>query len=151
MFNIFFLTPQKTNIMGFIKDFKTFAMKGSLADLAIGVVIGAAFTKVIAAFIDGMVLPLVGMISGRDFSNMYFGLSEASRAAGNAGATLAEAQKAGPVMAYGSFISAIITFLLVCLVCYLVIKNLLKKDPNAAPDPTPSEALLAEIRDSLKK
>ena len=137
--------------MGFIKDFKTFATKGNLADLAIGVVIGAAFTKVISAFIDGMVLPLVGMVTGRDFSNMYWGLSDGSKAANAAGATLAEAQKAGPVMAYGSFISAIITFLLVALVCYMVIKNLLKKDPNAAPDPTPSEALLAEIRDSLKK
>lgn len=138
--------------MAFIKDFKTFAMKGSLADLAIGVVIGAAFTKVIAAFIDGMVLPLVGMITGRDFSNLYFGLNDATKAASATGTTsLAEAQKLGPVLAYGSFISAVITFLLVCLVCYLVIKNLLKKDPNAAPDPTPSEALLAEIRDSLKK
>ena len=118
---------------------------------SIGVVIGAAFGKVISAFIDGMVLPLVGMISGRDFSNMYLGLSDGSKAASVAGASLAEAQKAGPVIAYGSFISAVITFLLVALVCYLVIKNLLKKDPNAAPAPTASETLLTEIRDSLKK
>ncbi len=137
--------------MGFIKDFKAFAMKGNLADLAIGVVIGAAFGKVISAFIDGMVLPLVGMISGKDFSNMYWGLSEATKADSAAGVALAEAQKHGPVIAYGGFVSAMINFLLIAMVCYLVIKNLLRKDPNAAPAPTPTESLLAEIRDSLKK
>lgn len=141
--------------MAFIKDFKTFAMKGNLADLAIGVVIGAAFTKVISAFIDGMVLPLVGMITAKDFSNLYFPLNDKVKAAvelaGDKGLTLAEAQKVGPVFAHGNFISTVITFLLVCFVCYMVIKNLLKKDPNATPAPTPSEALLAEIRDSLKK
>ncbi len=141
--------------MAFLKDFKTFAMKGNLADLAIGVVIGAAFTKVISAFIDGMVLPLVGMISGKDFTNMYVPLSDkvtkAVAEAGDKGLSLADAQKAGPVFAYGNFVSAVITFLLVALVCYLVIKNLLKKDPNAAPAPTTSEVLLTEIRDSLKK
>jgi large conductance mechanosensitive channel len=137
--------------MGFLKDFKTFALKGNLADLAIGVVIGAAFGKVISSFIDGMVLPFVGLISGKDFSNVYLPLNDASKAAQAAGASLVEAQKAGPVVAYGAFVSAVITFLLVAMVCYLVIKNLLKKDPNAAPAPSASEVLLAEIRDSLKK
>ncbi len=142
--------------MAFIKDFKTFAMKGNLADLAIGVVIGASFTKVVSAFIDGMVLPFVGMISSKDFTNMYVPLSDkvtkAVAEAGDKGLSLADAQKAGPVFAYGNFISAVITFLLVALVCYLVIKNLLRKDPNAAPAPaTLSEILLTEIRDSLKK
>jgi large conductance mechanosensitive channel len=139
--------------MGFLKDFKAFAMKGNLADLAIGVVIGAAFGKVISAFIDGMVLPLVGMITGKDFSNLYIPLSDNVKAAlqTNPSLGLADAQKIGPVFAHGNFISAVINFLLIALVCYMVIKNLLKKDPNAAPAPTPSESLLAEIRDSLKK
>ncbi len=141
--------------MGFIKDFKTFALKGNLADLAIGVVIGAAFGKVVSAFIDGCVLPFVGMLSGKDFTNMYVPLTDKVKdavvAAGDKGVSLVEAQKIGPVFAYGNFISAVITFLLVALVCYLVIKNLLKKDPNAAPDPTPTESLLGEIRDALKK
>jgi large conductance mechanosensitive channel len=138
--------------MGFLNDFKTFAVKGNLADLAIGVVIGASFGKVISAFIDGMVLPLVGIITGKDFSNMYFGLNDATRAAAATGtASLAEAQKLGPVFAYGSFISAVINFLIIALVCYMVIKNLLKKDPNAVPAPTATETLLTEIRDGLRK
>jgi large conductance mechanosensitive channel len=137
--------------MGFLKDFKTFATKGNLADLAIGVVIGAAFTKVINAFIEGMIMPFIGLIQGKDFSNTYIGLTEATKDASAKGVSLVDAQKLGPVFAWGNFISAVITFLMVAMVCYLVIKNLLKKDPNAAPDPTPSEALLAEIRDSLKK
>ncbi len=139
--------------MGILKDFKTFAVKGNLADLAIGVVIGAAFGAVIKSFIDGMVLPLVGMVTGKDFTQMFIPLSQAVKdgLASNPGLALADAQKLGPVLAYGSFVSAVINFLLIAFVCFMVIKNLLKKDPNAAPDPTPTESLLAEIRDSLKK
>ncbi len=141
--------------MSMLKDFKTFATKGNLADLAIGVVIGAAFGKVITAFIDGLVMPFVGMLIGKDFSNLYIALNDKVRAAvsaaGDAGLSLADAQKVGPVFAHGNFITACINFLLIAFVCYLVIKNMLKKDPNAAPDPTPTESLLAEIRDSLKK
>ncbi len=132
--------------MGFIKDFKTFAMKGNLADLAIGVVIGAAFGKVISAFVDGLVMPLVGIITGGvDFSKMAYELSPAQLDA--AGKVVKEAN----TFKYGAFITAVIDFLIVALVCYLVIKNLMKKDPNAAPAPTATESLLTEIRDSLKK
>jgi large conductance mechanosensitive channel len=147
------LKKQKLTTMGFIKDFKTFALKGNLADLAIGVVIGAAFGKVISAFIDGMVLPIVGMITGKDFSNMYIPLSDKVKDAlvTNPALGLADAQKIGPVFAHGNFISALVNFLLIAMVCYLVIKKLMKKDPNAVPAPTPTESLLAEIRDSLKK
>jgi large conductance mechanosensitive channel len=138
--------------MGFLSDFKTFAVKGNLADLAIGVVIGAAFTKVIGAFIDGMIMPLVGYLTGgTDFMEMKKVLSPAiSEVKDAAGAVVT---KGVPEVAikYGAFIAAIITFMMVALVCYMIIKNLLKKDPNAVPDPTPTESLLAEIRDSLKK
>lgn len=141
--------------MGILKDFKAFAVKGNLADLAIGVVIGAAFGKVIASFVDGLVLPIVGLITQKDFSSMYYPLTEKVKAAvataGDAGLSLAEARKVGPVFAYGDFVSNVINFLVIAFVCYMVIKNLLKKDPNAAPDPTPTESLLSEIRDSLKK
>jgi large conductance mechanosensitive channel len=144
--------------MGFLKDFKTFAMKGNLADLAIGVVIGAAFGKVIAAFVDGLVLPLVGTLFQSDFSSLYISLSDSltkenSRlvADGKSILSLVDARKMGPVFAYGDFISTTINFLIIALVCYLVIKNLLRKDPNAVAPPSATESLLAEIRDSLKK
>lgn len=138
--------------MGFLKDFKTFALKGNLADLAIGVVIGAAFGKVISSFIDGMVMPLFGYLtnSGDLLDSKIMlkeGVAEVKDAAG------VVITKAVPEIAikWGAFIAAVITFVLVALVCFMVIKNLMKKDPNAAPDPTPSEALLGEIRDLLKK
>ena len=79
--------------MGFIKEFKEFAVTGNFVDLAVGVVMGAAVGKVIAAFIDGMVLPIVGMISGKDFSNMYFGLNDATKTAAAGNVSLADAQK----------------------------------------------------------
>lgn len=144
--------------MGLLKDFKTFATKGSLADMAIGIVIGAAFGKVISAFIDGCVMPLVGLITGgTDFSEKRYILTQGVKAVNEvkdvAGKVItpAIAEVAEVSVKYGAFISSVITFLIIMFVCYMVIKSLLKKDPNAAPDPTPSEVLLAEIRDSLKK
>ena len=141
--------------MGFIKEFKEFAVTGNFMDLAVGVVMGAAVGKVISAFIDGMVLPLVGMVSGKDFGNLYIGLNDATKAASASGASLADAQKLGPVFAYGNFISAIVTFILVALVVFVALKaiNKMKKakavEPPAGPSST--DALLMEIRDSLKK
>lgn len=143
--------------MGFIKEFKEFAATGNFIDLAVGVVMGAAVGKVVSAFIDGMVLPLVGMISGKDFSNLYFGLNDATKAASSSGASLADAQKIGPVFAYGNFISSLVTFLLVALVVFVALKaiNKMKKakaaEPAAPAGPSSTDALLMEIRDSLKK
>jgi large conductance mechanosensitive channel len=142
--------------MGFIKEFKDFAATGNFIDLAVGVVMGAAVGKVVSAFIDGMVLPVVGMVSGKDFSNLYFGLNDATRAASASGASLADAQKIGPVFAYGGFISAFVTFLLVALVVFMALKaiNKMKKAKAAEPapaGPSSTDALLMEIRDSLKK
>jgi large conductance mechanosensitive channel len=141
--------------MGFIKEFKEFAATGNFIDLAVGVVMGAAVGKVVSAFIDGMVLPVVGMVSGKDFSNLYFGLNDATKAASAAGTSLADAQKIGPVFAYGNFISSLVTFFLVALVVFIALKaiNKMKKAKAAEPPAGPSstDALLMEIRDSLKK
>ncbi len=139
--------------MGFIKEF---ASGGNLVDLAVAVVMGTAIGKVIAAFIDGMVLPLVGMISGKDFSNMYIGLNEATQAAAASGTvSLVEAQKLGPVFAYGNFISAVVNFLLIAFVVFIVLKGINKmkkaKEESAPAGPSSTDALLMEIRDALKK
>jgi len=139
--------------MGFIKEFKEFASGGNLVDLAVAVVMGTAIGKVIAAFIDGMVLPLVGMISGKDFSNMYIGLNEATQAAAASGTvSLVEAQKLGPVFAYGNFISAVVNFLLIAFVVLKGINKMKKAKEESAPaGPSSTDALLMEIRDALKK
>jgi large conductance mechanosensitive channel len=141
--------------MGMIKEFKDFALKGSLVDTAIAFVMGAVVGKLVSAFIDGLVMPLVGMIQGKDFSNMYIGLNDASKAAADAGAPLAKAKEAGPVWAYGNFITVAIEFLMVAFVMFMIIKAInasKKKEAAAAPPPPPEDVtLLREIRDALKK
>ena len=146
-----------------LKEFKQFALRGNLIDMAIAFVMGAAFSKVVSAFIDGMVLPLVGLIQGRDFSNLYFPLSENVRLARQlaeaegAGLSLAHAKEIGPVLAYGNFITVTIEFVIVSLFMFLIIKamNKLRKaeevEVAAAPETNKSEQLLEEIRDALKK
>ena len=138
-----------------LKEFKEFAMKGSLVDTAIAFVMGAVVGKLVSAFIDGLVMPLVGMIQGKDFSNMYVGLSDASKAAEAAGEPLAKAKEAGPVWAYGNFITVAIEFLMVAFVMFMIIKAInasKKKEAAAAPPPPPEDVvLLREIRDALKK
>jgi large conductance mechanosensitive channel len=144
--------------MGFLNDFKTYAVKGNLADLAIGVVIGGAFGKVVSSFIDGLVMPLVGLLTGGiDFNQKMVVLKEGTAAVAEvkdaAGNITTAAVAAIPEVAlkYGSFIGAIITFLIVALVCFMIIKSILKKDPNEVPATPANEVLLAEIRDLLKK
>ena len=112
--------------MGFFKDFKKFAVKGNLADLTIGVVIGGAFASVVKSFIDGLIMPLVGVLTGGvDFNDKKYviiqGVAEVKDAAGTV------ITKATPEVAlkYGTFIGSIITFTIVALVCYMIIKNLL--------------------------
>jgi large conductance mechanosensitive channel len=143
-----------------IKEFKQFALRGNLIEVAVAFVMGAAFGKVVSAFIDGMVLPLVGLIDGHDFSNLYYPLSENVRLARQAaeatgsGLSLQNAKEIGPVIAYGTFISIAIEFLIVSLVMFLVIKAMNKMratEPAPAPEVNRSEQLLEEIRDSLKK
>jgi len=130
-----------------LKEFKEFAMKGNLIDLAVGFVMGAAFTKVTNAFIAGMVMPLVGLIQGKNLSDWKFVLKEAVVENGK--------EKAAEVaIKYGDFLSITIEFVIVAFVMFLVVKavNKLKKKEEEAPTPpTNQEVLLTEIRDLLKK
>lgn len=138
--------------MGMLKEFKEFALKGNLIDMAIGVVMAGAFGKVVTAFIDGMVMPAVGMLTGGvDFTQKKLILKSAVAASAD-GSVPAAAEVA---VKYGDFITQIFSFLVVAAVVFMVIKaiNKMKKaEAEAAPAPPPAqEVLLAEIRDLLKK
>ena len=136
--------------MSMIKEFKEFAIKGNLVDLAVGFVMGAAFTKVTSAFIDGMIMPLIGMIQGKDLTQWKTVLKEASKGAD--GKEIPEV-----AIKYGTFLSVAIEFIIVAFVMFLVIKaiNKMKKKQElvvAAPtEPSSTDKLLIEIRDALKK
>lgn len=138
--------------MGFIQEFKDFAIKGNMVETAIAFVMGGAFGKVSSAFIDGMVMPAVGMLTGgQDFSAMKIILQEAvTDAAGKV--TTPEV-----AISYGAFISTIINFLIVALVMFMIVKamnNARKAEaeaPAPPPAPTKEETLLGEIRDLLSK
>ncbi len=134
--------------MGFMKEFKDFAMKGNLVDIAVAFVMGGAFGKVITSFTEGIISPLIGLIGGGDLSKKMCVLKEAVTDA--TGKVLTEAV----AIKWGDFITAVINFILVALVMFLVIKtiNNMKKKQDAAPaGPSSTDALLMEIRDSLKK
>lgn len=139
--------------MGFATEFKEFAMKGNVVDLAVGVIIGAAFGKIVDSIVADLIMPLVGVaFGGLDFSNYFIPL------AGQVATNLADAKKAGAVFAYGSFITVALNFLILAFIIFLMIKqiNRLKKaEPAPAPaePPPPAEevVLLREIRDSLKR
>ena len=139
--------------MGFAAEFKEFAMKGNVVDLAVGVIIGAAFGKIVDSIVADLVMPLVGVaFGGLDFSNYFIPL------AGQTATNLADAKKAGAVFAYGSFITVALNFLILAFIIFMMIKqiNRLKKaEPAAAPaePPPPAEevVLRREIRDSLKR
>jgi large conductance mechanosensitive channel len=144
--------------MGFAKEFKEFAMKGNVVDLAVGVIIGGAFGKIVTSLVDDIIMPLIGKASGGvSFANKYIALTEevSTALSTNPKLPLEEAKKIGAVFAYGNFIQTVIDFLIVAFCIFLMIKaiNRLKKDePKPAPPaPTPSEELLKEIRDLLKK
>jgi large conductance mechanosensitive channel len=143
-----------------VKEFKQFALRGNLIDMAVAFVMGAAFGKVVSAFIDGMVLPLVGLIQGRDFSNLYYPLSEKVRLAreiaeaDGSGLSLDHAKEIGPVIAYGTFITVTIEFVIISFFMFMVIKamNKLRMSEEVAPaEASKSEQLLEEIRDALNK
>ena len=141
--------------MGFIKEFKEFAMKGSLVDIAVAFVMGGAFGKVVSSFTDGIVSPLIGMLGGADLSKNVFVLKEGIKEVKDAtGAVVTEAV-AEVALKWGDFLTAIINFVIVAFVMFLVIKainKMKKKQEEAAPaGPSSTDALLMEIRDSLKK
>lgn len=145
--------------MGVIKEFKEFAIKGNAIDLAVGVIVGGAFGKIVTSIIDDIVMPIIGAIIGKpDFSGLYVVLKQGAEPVVN-GATLAAAKATGAsVFAYGNFITVAINFLLLALVIFWMVKgiNAMKKKeaaaaPVAPPAPSNEEVLLGEIRDLLKK
>ena len=138
--------------MSFGTEFKEFAVKGNVMDLAVGVIIGAAFGKIVDSVVGDLIMPLVSKVTGGlDFSNYFIPL------AGQTANTLVEAKKAGAVFAYGNFITVAINFIILAFIIFLMVKqiNKLKKEAPpvvAAPAPTPEDVmLLREIRDALKK
>jgi large conductance mechanosensitive channel protein len=133
--------------MGFFKEFKEFAMRGSVVDLAVGVVIGGAFGKIVTSLVDDIIMPPIGYLTGGiDFSQMRYVIQPGDEASGSAEVAIA----------YGNFINVVIQFIIVAFCIFLVIKgiNALKRKEEAAPaaPPAPSneEVLLAEIRDLLR-
>jgi len=137
--------------MSMASEFKDFISKGNVMDLAVGVIIGGAFGKIVDSLVGDIIMPIVGKIIGNvDFSNIYVALSGQA-----AGLPLAEAKKAGSVLAYGNFISILINFLILAFVIFQMVKmvNKMKKaEPPPAAPPTPEDVmLLREIRDNLKK
>jgi large conductance mechanosensitive channel len=139
--------------MSFMTEFKEFAMKGNVVDLAVGVIIGAAFGKIVDSIVKDLIMPIVGkVLGGLDFSNYFIKLSE-----GPAGIpqTYEALNKAGvPLFAYGNFITVAINFIILAFIIFLMIKQI-NKLKNAAPPPPPAPAedtvLLREIRDALKR
>ncbi len=145
--------------MGFVKEFRDFAMKGNVMDMAVGVIIGGAFGKIVGSLIEDVIMPVVGKFVGNvDFSNLYLPLSEGVKT----GLPLADAKKAGAVMAYGNFLSIAINFIILAFVIFLMVKAMnsakarFEKEKVAAPPPAPpappaSEVYLKEIRDLLAR
>lgn len=133
---------------GWVDDFRTFVLRGNVVDLAVGVVIGAAFTGIVGSLVKDIITPILGLITGGvDFSNHFITLK------GPVQPTLADAVKAGAVtLNYGVFLNAVINFLIIATAIFWMVRLISKlyKKPEAAPAPTASEALLAEIRDLLK-
>ena len=137
-----------------LKEFKEFAMKGNFVDMAVGIVIGAAFSTIVKSFVDDIIMPVVGMLTGGvDFANLFAVIKNPVE--GATYATLEAAQSAGAVTVnYGIFINAMLTFVIVAFALFMVIKgmNAAKKAEEEAPAaPAEDIQLLTEIRDALKK
>jgi large conductance mechanosensitive channel len=133
------------------QEFKEFAFKGNAFDLAVGVIIGAAFGKIVDSIVNDLIMPIVGALTGGlDFSNYFLGLSSAVTAP-----ALTAAKEQGAVLAYGNFITVLINFLIIAFILFQLVKisNRMRKEapPGPPPGPTPTEKLLGEIRDALKK
>jgi large conductance mechanosensitive channel len=132
------------------QEFKAFAFKGNAFDLAVGVIIGAAFGKIVDGIVNLLIMPVIGAATGGlNFDNYFLALNSSVTAT-----SLADAQKQGAVLGYGAFITIIINFLIVAFILFQMVKisnRMRKAEPEPAPaGPTPTEALLMEIRDALK-
>jgi len=139
-----------------LKEFKEFAMKGNVLDMAVGIIIGSAFGTIVSSFVADVMMPPLGLLmGGLDFKDMFVTLKEGAKAAGPY-ASLADAKAAGAnTLNYGVFVNAVVSFLIVAFAVFLVVKamnNMRRTQPAAPPPgPTPDQALLAEIRDLLKR
>src|SRR5258708_16733224 len=135
-----------------LKEFREFAMKGNVVDLAVGVIIGVAFGGIVTSLVGDIIMPIIGAITGGlDFSNYFTGLSKAVTAS-----NLADAKKQGAVLAWGNFLTLTLNFIIIAFVLFAVIRfiNTLKRKDEAAPPqpkPTRQEEVLTEIRDLLTK
>lgn len=144
--------------MGFMSEFKAFAVKGNVIDMAVGVIIGGAFGKIVNSVIEDLIMPIVGRAIGNvDFSSLYIPLTDAVKQVDGRWPALAEAKKTGaPILAYGNFLTIVINFAILAFCIFMMVKainNLKKKEdakPAAPPEPSKEEKLLAEIRDILK-
>ncbi len=140
--------------MSFASEFREFAVRGNVVDLAVGVIIGGAFGKIVDSVVNDLVMPVVGMfVGGLDFTNYYLPLAGQA-----ANLTLAEAKKAGAVFAYGNFLTVALNFVILAFIIFMMIKqiNRLKKEEAPSAPPAPAEdpqevVLLREIRDALKR
>jgi large conductance mechanosensitive channel len=134
-----------------LEEFKKFALRGNVVDLAVGVIIGAAFGLIVSSMVGDIIMPIIGAITGGlDFSNYYFPLSSAVKT----GFPLAEAKKAGAVLAYGNFLTVTLNFLIIAFVLFIAIQSInkmKKKEEAKSVEPSASEKLLAEIRDLLAR
>ncbi|MEO1140772.1 MAG: large conductance mechanosensitive channel protein MscL, partial [Pseudomonadota bacterium] len=134
--------------------FKAFIMRGNVMDLAVGVIIGGAFSAIVKSLVDDVLMPIIGAIfGGLDFSNYFAPLAE-----GVSAATLDAAKEQGAVLAYGSFITAVINFLIIGFIIFLIVRSVNKlmesteeEEEEAPAEPPAQEVLLTEIRDLLKK
>ncbi|EDM36544.1 large-conductance mechanosensitive channel [Pedobacter sp. BAL39] len=145
--------------MSFVKEFKEFAIKGNVIDLAVGVIIGGAFGKIVTSLVNDLIMPPISLLIGdKGFVNFYFPLNEKVRefVAANPNASLEDAKKVGPVFAWGNFATEVINFFILAFIIFLMVKaiNQMKRKqeaaPAAPPAPTKEEVLLTEIRDLLK-
>ena len=146
--------------MSFTKEFKEFALKGNVMDLAVGVIIGGAFGKIVSAMVEDIIMPPISLLIGqKGFTNEYFPLSQPVRdaMAVNPSLSLEEARKLGAVLAWGDFLTIVINFLILAFIIFLMVKgmNRLKRQPEAAPAvpaaPSSQEQLLMDIREELRK
>jgi large conductance mechanosensitive channel len=144
--------------MSFMSEFKEFAMKGNVVDLAVGVIIGAAFGKIVDSVVKDLIMPIVGAIfGGLDFSNYFIKLGDVPKDYTGPMTYAALSEKGVPLFAYGNFITIALNFIILAFIIFLMIKqiNRLKNEappaPAAPPEPTEDVLLLRQIRDSLKK
>jgi len=141
--------------MGMVQEFKQFAVKGNVMDLAVGVIIGGAFGRIVDSVVNDLIMPIVGRFTGGlDFTNMFVALGPVPEGTPR---VLAEVRKVAPVFAWGSFVTVVLNFLILAFIIFQMVRfmNRLKAEPApapAAPPPTPEDVvLLREIRDALRR